>query len=66
MQAATNWPSHLKNIKHLDFFKRQNFYVIFKNRIFKRCLKIIISTRKKHIMRLILSEHGRRNPAKLF
>ena len=21
MQAATNWSSHLKNIKHLNFFK---------------------------------------------
>ena len=33
MQAATNWSSHLKNIKHFIFFKRQIFYAIFKNRI---------------------------------
>ena len=25
MQAATNWSSHLKNIKHFNFFKRQIF-----------------------------------------
>ena len=34
MQAATNWSSHLKNIKHFNFFKRQIFYAIFKNHIF--------------------------------
>ena len=35
MQAATNWSSHLKNIKHLIFFKRQIFNAIFKNYIFR-------------------------------
>ena len=35
MQAATNWFSHLKNIKHLIFFKRQIFNAIFKNYIFR-------------------------------
>ena len=34
VQAATNWSSHLKNIKHFNCFKRQIFYAIFKNRIF--------------------------------
>ena len=34
MQANTNWSSHLKNIKHLIFFKRQIFNAIFKNNIF--------------------------------
>ena len=57
MQAATNWSSHLKNIKHLIFFKRQIFNAIFKNYIFPRFLKIICSTRKKHCMRLILCKH---------
>ena len=65
MQAATNWSSHLKNIKHLNFFKQQIFYAIFKNRIFPRFLKIISSTRKNHCMRLILCQHGRQNPTKL-
>ena len=35
MLAATNWSSHLKNIKHLIFFKRQIFNAIFKNYIFR-------------------------------
>ena len=35
MQGATNWSSHLKNIKHLIFFKRQIFNAIFKNYIFR-------------------------------
>ena len=35
MQAATNWSSHLKNTKHLIFFKRQIFNAIFKNYIFR-------------------------------
>ena len=65
MQAATNWSSHLKNIKHLNFFKRQIFYAIFKNRIFPRFLKIISSTRKNHCMRLFLYQYGRQNPTKL-
>ena len=64
-QAATNWSSHLKNIKHLNFFKRQIFYAIFKNHIFARFLKIISSTCKNHCMRLILCQHGRQNPTKL-
>ena len=65
MQAATNWSNHLKNIKHLNFFKRQIFYAIFKNRIFQRFLKIISRTSKNHCMRLILCQHGRQNPTKL-
>ena len=40
MQAATNWSSHLKNIKHFNFFKRQIFYAIFKNRIFSEIFEI--------------------------
>ena len=64
MQAATNWSSHLKNIKHLNFFKRQILYAIFKNRIFPRFLEIISSTRKNHCMRVILCQHGRQNPTK--
>ena len=51
----------LKNIKHFNFFKRQIFYAIFKNRIFPRFLKIISSARKIHCMRLILCQHGRQN-----
>ena len=35
MQAATNWTSHLKNIKPLIFFKRQIFNAIFKNCVFR-------------------------------
>ena len=35
MQAATNWSSHLKNIKHLIFFKRQIFNAIFKKYVFR-------------------------------
>ena len=56
--------ANLKNIKHLNFFKRQIFYVVFKNHIFPRFLKIISSTCKNHCMRLILSEQGRQNPTK--
>ena len=55
----------IKNIKHLNFFKQQIFYAIFKNRIFPRFLKIISSTRKNHCVRLILCQHGRQNPTKL-
>ena len=54
----------IKNIKHLNFFERQIFYAIFKNRIFQRFLKIISSTRKNHCMSLILCQHGRQNPQK--
>ena len=64
MQAATNWSNHLKNIKHLNFFKRQIFYAIFKNRVFPRFLKIISSPRNNHCMRLILCQHGRQIPTK--
>ena len=64
-QAATNWSSHLKNIKHFNIFKRQIFYAIFKNRIFPRFFKITTSTRKNHCMRLILCQHGRQKPTKL-
>ena len=62
MQAATNWSNHLKNIKHLIFFKQQILYAIFKNHIFARFLKIISSTRKNHCMRLIVCNHCRQNP----
>ena len=66
MQAATNWGSHLKKkIKNFNFFKRQIFYAIFKNRIFPIFLKIISSTRKNHCMRLILCQHGRQKPTEL-
>ena len=65
MQGAQTGLAILKNIKHLNFFKRQFFYAIFKNRIFPRFLKIISSTRKIHCMRLILCQHGRQNPTKL-
>ena len=34
MQAATNWSSLFKKHQTLNFFKRQIFYAIFKNRIF--------------------------------
>ena len=65
MQAATNWSSHLKkNIKHINFFKRQIFYAIFKNHNFPRFLKIISSTRKNHCMRLILCHHSRQKTPK--
>ena len=33
MQAATNWSSHLKNIKHFNFFKRQIFLYNFQSKI---------------------------------
>ena len=55
----------LKNIEHLNFFKGQNFYAIFKNHIFPRFLKIISSTRKNQCMRLILCQHGTQNLTKL-
>ena len=29
MQAATNWSSHLKNIKHLIFFSNDRFFMQF-------------------------------------
>ena len=35
MQAATNWGSHLKKRQTFQFFKRQIFYAMFKNRIFR-------------------------------
>ena len=35
MQAATNWSSHLKKNQPFFFFKRQIFYAIFKNHIFR-------------------------------
>ena len=64
MQAATNWSSHLNKHQTFDFFQMTDFYAIFKYRIFPRTLKTISSTHKNHCIRLILCQHGRKNPTK--
>ena len=36
MQAATNWSSHLKNIKHFQFFSNDKFFMQFSKIAFFR------------------------------